>query len=288
MKILIVVDVFGWAFDFVARGIKKYSKHDITIKRWNEIAYKDSEFDCLFCMNDSVWQILSPRMRNILDKIPNKCVGIRGEEMPSDRIIRGWKIGCVNQKIYNKIVGKNLQVKGIYLTRNGVDTEIFKLMERPKKRFVVGWAGNPKQSLKRFHLLQHVNYPLILQTNHGEKYFRKGRSRDEMIRFYNKIDVFINVSIHEGMPQSILEAAATKLPIVTTDAGGMAEFVGEEWIVPALPENSVMKRINMKLEVLKRMWELRVKIGKRNYDKIMKEWNWKNRVKEYDEMFEGI
>jgi len=160
-------------------------------------------------------------------------------------------------------------------------------VERPEKRFVVGWAGNPNQSLKRFHLLQHVNYPLLIQANYGEKYFCKERNRDEMIRFYSKIDCFINVSIHEGMPQTLLEAAATKLPIVVTNAGGMAEFVDSEWAVPSTPEQVVIDEVNNKLRILKDNPKLKMEIGEKNYQKVLKEWDWKNRVKQYDNMFEG-
>lgn len=287
MKVLVIIDQFGWAFDFVARGIKKYSKHDVAIKRWNEINGRDKQFDCLFCLNDSVWHILSPRAKGVFNKTENKCVGIRGEEMPSDRILDGWKIGCVNKKIYGKLTEKDLPVKGIYLTQNGVDTEIFKPMERPENRFVVGWAGNPNQSLKRFHLLQQVNYPLLIQANYGEKYFRKGRSRDEMIRFYGKIDCFINVSVHEGMPQTLLEAATTKLPMVVTEVGGMPEFVDSEWVVPSTPEKVVIAKVNNKLQILKENPKLKMEIGEKNHQRVLMEWDWKIRVRQYDKMFEG-
>lgn len=289
LRVLLIIDVWGWAFDFVGRGIRKYSKHDITIKRWNELNLEDKDnTDCLFCMNDSVWFVMRDNRQKYFRDISNKCLGIRGEEMPSNRIISGWKIGCVNQKIYDDLKSKpNLPVNGIYLTRNGVDMEIFKPIDRPKNRFVVGWAGNPHQPLKRYHLLQHVNYPLLVQTKHGAKYFRKERTRDEMISFYSKIDTFISVSIHEGMPQSIMEAAATKLPIVVTNAGGMAEFVDSEWVIPVKPEKLTMKELNNKCEILKDDYKLRLKIGEDNYKKIVDEWNWKNRVKEYDKMFEG-
>lgn len=289
MKVLIIVDVYGWAFHFVAQGIQKYSKHECIIKRWNEVGPEDSQFDCLFCLNDSVWFAMGEKLQKFVENIPKKCVGIRGEQMPSDRVLIGWTIGAVNQRIYDKLIREKdaLPVKGIYLTRNGVDIEIFKPMERPDYRFVVGWAGNPTQSLKRFHLLYQLHYPMKVTANWGRQFFVKDRSRDEMVKFYSEIDVFLNVSSHEGMPQSILEAAATKLPIIVTNTGGMAEFVHPDWVVPVEPESSVVAAINQKLNLLKNDIKLRRRVGKQNYEKLLLDWTWTTVVKEYDTMFEG-
>lgn len=289
MKVLLIVDVWGWAFEFVARGIKEYSKHECIIKRWNEVDQSVLGCDCIFCLNDSVWNAMGNKSQSYISKIPKKCVGIRGEEMPSDRILNGWTIGAVNEKIYNNLMEKidTLPVKGVYLTRNGVDTNIFKPVDRTDDRlFVVGWAGNPTQHLKRFYLLQQIQFPMKVVANWGRQFFVKDRSRSEMLSFYSNIDAFINVSIHEGMPQSVLEAAATKLPIVVTNAGGMAEFVDPEWVVESSPENLAVFEMNEKLELLRDNVKLRKQVGERNLQKILREWTWAKRVKEYDKMFE--
>jgi hypothetical protein len=286
MKVLIIVDVWGWAFEFVARGIQKYSKHKCVIKRYTEVVPEDRNSDCLFCLNDSVWNAMRNR-QNIFDGISNKCVGIRGEEMPSNRVLPNWKIGAVNKKIHDSLMqNQSVPVRGIYLTRNGVDTDIFKPMERPCDRFVVGWAGNPQQPLKRYTLLSLINYPVCVQARWGQKYFVPNRSRDEMLEFYKKINCFISVSIHEGMPQSILEAAATGLPIVSTSAGGIPEFVDLEWIVQE-PEIKAMEQMNDKLQLLKEDSLLRKRVGNQNLQKVLSDWAWSIVVKDYDKMFEG-
>ncbi len=46
-------------------------------------------------------------------------------------------------------------------------------------------------------------------------------------------DIFANPSHSEGFPRSVLEAAATGLPIVATDVGGTCEIIGAEALVPA-------------------------------------------------------
>lgn len=290
MKILLVVDVYGWAFDFAARGIQKYSKHECNIKRWTEVSEEDIDIkDVAFFFNDSCFNVMSEKLRKMFDGAGREekiklCLGVRGEENPSDRIMPGWNIGCVNEGVYNVLKRKN--IPKTFLTRNGVDTEIFKPLQ-PKKSFFVGWVGNTEQPLKRSFLLTKLAYPVNVQSNWGEQYFKKDRSRTEMTDFYKSIDVLISVSRHEGMPQPILEAAACGLPIIATAVGGIPEFVDEEWLVPAEPEELVIKEMNEKLHFLKNNPEVRLAVGKRNLEKTLKEWSWIKRVEEYDRMFEG-
>jgi len=291
LSVLIAIDYWGWAFDFVSRGIQKYSKHNVTVKRWNEIDIFDfRKHDVFFSMNDSCWFCMNNKNKEIINRLKiRRCVGIRGwKGKHANRILKGWIIGCVNQKIYDDLMKeKNLPVKGVYLTRNGVDTEIFKSVDRPEKRFVVGWAGNSHRPEKRFSLLRDVDFPLLVQNKHDNKYRVKGRSRDEMIVFYNKIDCFVNVSSGEGMPQTILEAAATRLPIVVTDVGGMSEFIDEKWIIPAFPVKTCIKTLNEKLQILKDNPKLRFEVGNKNLRKVLNKWDWKYIVEDYDRMFEG-
>jgi glycosyltransferase involved in cell wall biosynthesis len=286
-KILIGVDVYGWAFDFAARGIQKYSKYDVTIKRWDEIEKSDCDiYDAIFLMNKSCCR---PEVRDeITRRVKNKCVGIRtglvnnGLTFNYEQPIEGWKISCNSVPTYNYLKNK---MPNVYLCHNGVDTEIFKPMERPKDRFIIGWAGS-NRDVKRVHLLRQLDYPVRIMSNYGKEFFVKDRSREEMVEFYKSIDCYVCVSSLEGMPQPILEASATSLPIVSTDVGGISDIIGEWWLVPSNPENLAIGIMNRRLEELKNNLELRLEVGKQNLEKILNKWSWKYIVKEYDEMFE--
>ncbi|VFQ44446.1 glycosyl transferase family 1 [Desulfoluna butyratoxydans] len=47
----------------------------------------------------------------------------------------------------------------------------------------------------------------------------------DMPAFYRSIDIYLNTSVHEGIPMSILEAMAAGVPVVAPDVGGLGEII---------------------------------------------------------------
>ena len=58
-----------------------------------------------------------------------------------------------------------------------------------------------------------------------EQSFRLCGFLDNVVLFYKEIDIYLNTSIHEGIPMSILEAMAHGLPVVAPDVGGLGEII---------------------------------------------------------------
>ncbi|MFW5908731.1 MAG: glycosyltransferase family 4 protein, partial [Desulfosalsimonas sp.] len=48
---------------------------------------------------------------------------------------------------------------------------------------------------------------------------------EDMQAFYNGLDLYINTSMHEGTPMSILEAMASGLPVIAFDVAGLKEII---------------------------------------------------------------
>jgi glycosyltransferase involved in cell wall biosynthesis len=59
---------------------------------------------------------------------------------------------------------------------------------------------------------------------------------DEMHRAYQRADLYIQLSRVEGMSNSILEAMASGLPIITTGVGGAADLIDGNGVVLESPE----------------------------------------------------
>jgi glycosyltransferase involved in cell wall biosynthesis len=310
LNVLIVIDQYGWAFDFGARGIQAYSKHNVTIKRLDKVTPRDVKFnDVIFCMCSGQWISIAGYPANLraFNKRKPKmrvCVGLRaspreaeliynreGEHVPAR--IPADAIGCISKETYHFTLEKERELgtfRPVYLTHSAVNTKLFKPRKKPRHDddFTVGWVGNSTRPIKRTRLLSHIIYPVKVRDVWGPKHFKKGRSQQPMVDFYHSIDVLINLSLSEGLPQPILEAMASGLPIVSSAVGAIPEVIDNRWVVPPMPEDEFVEGINRRLRILKRNYSLRQRIGKRNRQKCLNSWSWKHIVKRYDDMFEGV
>ena len=91
--------------------------------------------------------------------------------------------------------------------------EAFKIMKRdfPSAELVVTGAGTLRQSLE--NRVQELEITGCRFTGPVKP--------EEMITLYNDADVYVNASLIDNMPLSILEAYSVGLPVVTSDAGGI-------------------------------------------------------------------
>ena len=80
--------------------------------------------------------------------------------------------------------------------------------------FVIAGEGPEKEKLES----------LIARYGLGAKVRLLGHVED-MQAFYNSLDLYINTSMHEGTPMSILEAMASGLPVIVFDVAGLKEII---------------------------------------------------------------
>ncbi len=57
-------------------------------------------------------------------------------------------------------------------------------------------------------------------------------NKKEIIEYLSITDIFVNPSYSEGLPTSVLEAAAMGLPIIATDVGGTKEIIKQNLVKP--------------------------------------------------------
>lgn len=90
----------------------------------------------------------------------------------------------------------------------------------------------------------------IVHRNKQAKVIFKGHlSHSELMAFYQNhpVDFFINTSLSEGVPVSVMEALSFGIPVIATDVGGTAEIVDEKvglLISPEIGPKELAKAIN--------------------------------------------
>lgn len=96
----------------------------------------------------------------------------------------------------------------------------FKLIraELPEARLLVAGDGGQRGRLRA----------LARELGVEQVEFRGKVAPDQMPALYGEADVFINSSLIDNMPLSIIEAFAAGLPVVTSDAGGIPYIVEDE------------------------------------------------------------
>ena len=285
---LVLLDQWGWSFDFVSRGLIKYgSKFEFAAKRWNEVNLYDRRFHYVLALNCSVWHALSVRRRWLHAPQTKHFIGVPRDivdpRLHGDmRQING--VACNNLIAYAKLRKRYPNSRKIFYTPNGVDPEVFK-PQPLGDRFVVGWSGTVEWDVKRVGLARKLRPRPTIMCNRFGKYFQKGVSRQPMIEFYKGCDCFVLTSNSEGMPNVILEAAAMGLPIVSTRVGDIPLLVSKQWLVPVNPPALVVSEIQKRLDLLRSDANLRRKVGARNRQEVVKNWSWKRQVLHYETMF---
>ena len=51
---------------------------------------------------------------------------------------------------------------------------------------------------------------------------------DEIFKFLNDMDIYIQPSLQEGLPRAVLEALSMGLPVIGSKTGGIPEIVGKK------------------------------------------------------------
>jgi len=192
---------------------------------------------------------------------------------------RADAIVCESQHFADQLIAKGISKKLIHICPNGIDLEKFKPLDKnsqceelqlSKEYPLILAVGNLSERKGHKYLLSAL--PNILETFGpvrvvivGEGDFRGnlellieklnlehhvsllGFQKAESIPgWLNAADIFVLPSLLEGTPNILLEAMACKLPVVTTDVGGIGSVISDGFngiIVPPESESKLAKAV---------------------------------------------
>jgi glycosyltransferase involved in cell wall biosynthesis len=110
---------------------------------------------------------------------------------------------------------------------------------------------------------------------------------DDMNSFYDKIDLYINTSLHEGLPMSILEAMYNRLPVIAFGLGGLKEIVKNNSDGFIIPKDDNMLFAYKILELLRNTKKL-TDFGTNAHLKIINQYSAKRMVEEYFDLYKRV
>ena len=188
------------------------------------------------------------------------------------------KVIVVSQALKNFIVSRGVDSAQIEVLYNGVDAQLFYPDMNKKKNYQSGVAkkllfvGNLKHDKGVMELLEA--FAALTDSAHQLTIVGDGVMRSEMQRFVHSqglservhfagslphaslpglmrdADLLVLPSYREGVPNVILEAMASGLPVVATEVGGIPEIVESGvngFLVPAMNAKGLKDVIEMSL-----------------------------------------
>lgn len=136
-----------------------------------------------------------------------------------------WK----NIIVKSKDMAEAVQIKGVKIIPNGVDTDLFVPMDKDICLQKLGWderkkhvlfPANPERPEKDFALAQQS---IKLLGKDIDIHVFKDVGHSDTVLYYNAADVVLLTSKWEGSPNVIKEALACCRPIVSTNVGDVKE-----------------------------------------------------------------
>lgn len=287
MKIMLVVDVPGWAWDHKARAIAKCLKKDfeeirvIYLKKFrnNYSEYKNYSYHFFGWSEGSKWA----------DK--STC-GISSHNYEFKHLKRAKRIlpkylgiTATSMLLYDSLKKHKLNKK-IFYCANGVDEKLFPFMELPEE-FAIGWVGQASTKPFDQHGYETIYKPLkekLIKNNihvyDSVKDWRSAVPHNQMPDFYKKISIILHTGTMTGTPNPVFEAASCGRAVISTPIGAIPEFVNDNGYIEKTVDN-----LYQKILFLKNNYDTCKKMGKKSRELIEKNWTWEKRAKQWIPVF---
>jgi len=290
-KILLLPDVRGWALDRKADGIIKYAsyKYDFTKKYIGE--YESIDYDAWDLILLFPWfsynQLPQPIKREkiiagisshrSLDSNPH------AKKILQDNFIA---IAPTSWLLERELRGEH---PNVFYTPNGVDTEVFIDRKTRGDNLLFGWAGKEIWVGKNY---QSIIEPAMREENFNPILASKMQknnisllTKEEMVNYYNDINVIVCASVSEGAGNLFLEGGACGCILLSTCVGHAKDFGIPDYNYIHVEPN--LESFSGGIKRIKKMSTYEREFIRRNLQTTIRNtWSWNVKVENYMRMFD--
>lgn len=118
------------------------------------------------------------------------------------------------------------------LAHHGVNTSFFrpsKKRQQTRRKLHIGWVGTLTNTKNNYDLFVRIREMLEPRAEFLEaktsRLDERPLTREEMVKFYNTLDILVVTSYSEGGPMPPVEASGCGVPTISPPVGAMPEFI---------------------------------------------------------------
>ncbi len=291
-RALLISDVREWAFHQNMMDLELHLNDQFDFEHWFVRDYLDTayvpdmnKFDVVFCVYHR-WRIdeLLPWDRAVGSLrafwfFPENIAPPGPVEFDIVNRFRAFQL--VTRQNFNEVIGHC--PNAVYLT-NPINMLRFPTETQVDDRLVASWNGNSRHASGSGLDVKGFNSSVRPATQMADvpfeyaEYHSKRLAAADMPAFYQKTNVGICASLYEGASNSVMEAMASGLAIISTRCGNIVEMqesqikhLGETGII--LVERSI-NEISGALTMLKHDVKRIKTMGRINREEIATRWSW--------------
>lgn len=302
MQLLLLPDRHGWSYYSIAESIKNHSK-DLgiftTIKciksQKDSIKANYGRYDEIFAMGWQTTEKLGIDNSKLITGVHSHRSFDNGKTQPDkdftppaefiDNLRTYKRINTISKRLYKLLNGYGLNLS---YTPNGIDTKFFNPGRNGDKTFTIGYSGSHAHDD-----LKGVSQFIIPAAKKAGVRFKTAMlntdtylTHDKMPDFYKKIDIYICASSSEGSSISVLEAAASGKPVISTRVGECTEIIKDGFNGFLVDRN--IDAIADKISILKNDDNLLYDMSRNIREKIEIEYSWKKVISSWVHFIKGF
>jgi len=180
-----------------------------------------------------------------------------------------------NQQILSQHAGQTIICfAGRFISGKGVPDLIKAISVLKQKNIVLLLIGSGPEKKAYASLVKELGISASVIFT-GQKSF------SDTISFIKASDILINPSYNEGLPTSVLEAAACRIPIIATDVGGTAEIITNNKSGLLIPPGNIQSIISS-IKTLINNHDLRSSYARHAYHSAHSKFNWSIAITQYE------